>query len=237
MQSPLHDAPLYELETVDSTQSYAANLLKSGEPVGGVLALEQTEGKGRFGRKWHSPPGECLAVSLVFNNYAKHPRPYLIGMSLAVACARAFKAQVQWPNDVVFNGRKLGGILTELLPDNNDRQIPIVGVGLNLNQQSFPEEIVMSAASVVMSHGMEVDPQEALARILQQFETLREAESWADLATWWARYDATPGKRYTLHDGREGIAQSIGPEGELICTVDGKEERVLAADAIMGTDR
>ena len=235
MTSSLHSADLIVLESVDSTQRYAAEQIKGGEFLGGVLALEQTEGKGRFGRKWHSPPGECLAVSLVFTNYAKYPRPYLIGMSLAVACARAFRAQVQWPNDVVIHGRKLGGILTELLPNAEGQLIPVVGVGLNLNQSAFDDEIADVAISLVMAHGLEVEPTEALARIMQQFETLREVQTWSDLAHYWERYDATEGKRYTLNDGRIGIAKSIGPDGELICDVDGHEERVLAADALMSS--
>ncbi len=235
MESPLHSAPLVVLDSVTSTQSYAADLLKSGEPVGAVMALEQTEGRGRFGREWHSPAGECLAVSIVFTNYIGHARPYLIGMSLAVACARAFKAQVQWPNDVVIRGRKLGGILTEMMTDDKDRLVPVVGVGINLNQLSFPSEIAEIATSVQLEHGLEIEPEQALDLITHQLESLREAYTWPDLARWWEKYDATAGKRYKLQDGREGIAQRIGEDGELICKVDGKEERILAADAIMGT--
>src|SRR5689334_685908 len=191
MTSPLHIADLIVLDSVDSTQRHAADLIKSGEFAGGILALEQTEGKGRFGRKWYSPPGECLAVSLIFTNYAKHPRPYLIGMSLAVACARAFKAEVQWPNDVVIRGRKLGGILTELLPNDKGVLIAVVGVGINLNHMSFDDEVAHLAISLQLAHGLAMEPLEALQRMMQQFETLREIQSWSDLAATWQRYDAT----------------------------------------------
>ena len=234
MTSPLHAEPLIQLDTVDSTQRYAGELLRAGEYIGGVLALEQTEGKGRFGRKWYSPPGECLAVSLIFKNYIGHPRPYLIGMSLALACARAFKAQVQWPNDVVSRGKKLGGILTEMMPDDKGRSVPVVGVGINLGQQSFPDEIAQTATSVILESGLEVEPMYALELVIHQFESLREANAWLDISKWWERFDATPGKHYTLQDGREAIAQSIGPEGDLICMVDGQETHVMAADAIFG---
>ena len=234
MQSPLHDWPLIVMDSVDSTQRVAAEMLKAGEPVGGVMALEQTAGKGRFDRQWSSPQGECLAVSLVFTNYIGHPRPYLIGMALALASARAFKAEVQWPNDVTIRGRKLGGILTEMVADKDGRTVPIVGVGLNLLQFEFPPEIAETATSVILAHGQEVEPDEALARVMQQFETLREVETWHDLANWWARYDTTPGKKYRLQDGREALAKRIGDEGELICVVDGEVQTVLAADALLG---
>jgi BirA family transcriptional regulator, biotin operon repressor / biotin---[acetyl-CoA-carboxylase] ligase len=233
MTSPLHEEPLIQVDSVDSTQRLAGELLRQGEFVGGVIALEQAEGRGRFGRKWHSPPGECLALSLVFKNYIGHPKPYLIGMSLALAAARAFKSQVQWPNDIVARGRKLGGILTEMMPDHKERLVPVVGVGINLGQQSFPEDIAESATSVILEHGLEVEPIYALELLIHQFESLREAQAWADLSKWWERFDATPGKVYTLQDGRQGVAKGIGTEGELICTIDGNEERVLAADAIL----
>ena len=234
MKSPLAHLPLVNLQSVDSTQNFVAALLKRGEAVGAVLAAEQTAGRGRFDRSWHSPPGECLAVSLVFAEYVNHPKPYLIGMALAVSAALAFEAQVRWPNDIVVNDRKLGGILTELLPDANGRNIPVVGVGINLNQASFPNEISEIATSVRLEHGYATNPHDALDILLAHFEKLGNIPEWNDLQGAWMAVDRTPGKRYRLGDGREGIALSVGPAGELICTIDGKEERVLAADALLG---
>ena len=234
MRSPLIDGPLIGLQTVDSTQAYAAAMLRRGEPVGAVYSLEQTAGRGRFGRPWHSPRGTSLSVSMVFPYYVGHPRPYLIGMSLAVACARAFDCQLQWPNDLVYEGRKLGGILTEMSPDAEDRSVPVVGVGINLNQTSFEPDIADRATSLLLAHGKEVMAVDALDQILTEFEALPEIREWSDLAPFWNQFDATPGKRYRLRDGQEAIATGVGSQGELLCVADGAEHSALAADALMG---
>jgi BirA family biotin operon repressor/biotin-[acetyl-CoA-carboxylase] ligase len=170
----------------------------------------------------------------VFPHYADHPRPYLIGMALAVACARAFHAQVQWPNDVVSHGRKLGGILTEMLQSADGKPVPVVGVGVNLNQASFPEAIAHIATSVKQESGYNLAPQEALDWMLSCFSELPEARSWTELSDAWSRLDATEGKAYRLQDGRQGVAQGIDAAGALICEVSGQTEKVLAADAIFG---
>lgn len=234
LSSPLDRAPLICLDSVDSTQNYAASLLVGGQPVGGVLSKEQTGGRGRFGRPWYSPAGESLSVSLVFRDLEGHSRPYLIGMTLAVAAARAFDCQVRWPNDIVCGEKKLGGILTEMLPDQNGIPVPIVGVGINLNQSHFPEEIAPIATSVRQQSGKEIEPKEALEQILVRLESLPEPNAWLDLQPHWLQVDNTPGKRYRLQDGRSGLALSVGSEGELICLVEGREEQILAADAILG---
>jgi BirA family transcriptional regulator, biotin operon repressor / biotin---[acetyl-CoA-carboxylase] ligase len=233
VRSPVDDGPLLIFESVDSTQDVAAALLREGSPVGAVLAYEQTAGRGRFGRVWHSPPRECLAVSLVFSAYAGHPRPYLIGMSIAVAAARAFGCELQWPNDLVIEGRKLGGILTELLPTTEGESVPVVGMGLNLGQHSFPPDIADVATSLSREGLPAPAPEEALKTVLDVLPRLPEPSSWQDLAPHWMSFDRTPGKRYRLHDGREATARSIGPDGQLICSTDGQEMFVLAAEAVL----
>jgi BirA family biotin operon repressor/biotin-[acetyl-CoA-carboxylase] ligase len=234
MKSPLANAKLVSLGSVDSTQTYAGDLLKGGERIGGVLALEQKAGRGRFGRTWHSPSGDCLAVSLVFTDSIGHPRPYLLGMGLAVACAQAFECSVQWPNDVVYQNRKLGGILTELLPNDKGESVPVVGVGVNLNQANFPSDIAEFATSIRLANGCQTTPLEALTKILQRFSALPELVHWSDLEPIWMPLDTTMGKRYKLRDGQEAIANGIGLGGELLCEVDGAEYRALAADALLG---
>lgn len=231
MRSPLETGPLVVLDSVDSTQNHAAVLLRQGSPVGAVLSLEQTAGRGRFGRPWSSPPGQCLAVSLIFE---PHPRPYLLGMALAVACAEAFGCQASWPNDVVAAGRKLGGILTEMLSDAQEQSRPVVGVGLNLSNAALPPELAETATSLESITARLWTPQEALDAILGRFILIPTLTSWQDLASRWKAVDATPGKQYRLQDGRVGSAMRVGEEGELICEVEGIEQSVLAADALLG---
>lgn len=234
MKSPLDLCIWSTYEEVDSTQTVAAELLAQGAPVGVVFARHQTQGKGRFGRTWHSESGDSLTMSLIFRQYADHPCPHLVGMAVACAAAATLHCELQWPNDLVFGDKKLGGILTELLPDENGRRVPVVGIGINLNQKSFPDEIKDRAISLAMYRGGAYDSEQIGRSILERIPKLPEISSWEDLRPVWMLFDHTPGKSYRTADGSEGIAIGVGPEGQLICAVDGESVSVLAADAVFG---
>ena len=229
MTSPIsNERPWIKLGVVASTQDAAANALTDGTPVGGVFARHQTGGRGRFGRKWVSEIDESLTMSLVFHDYADHPRPYLIGMGLAIAAAGALHCRLRWPNDVMIGSQKVGGILTEVRGG-----IPIVGVGINLNQTSFPDEIDLLATSLYRRDHRRRKPEEVAEAILNRLELVPEPTHWSDLAPAWAIFDDTPGKRYRLPSGEEAVAIGIGSGGELECMVNGESRMVLAADALM----
>ena len=234
MKNPLKTGSLLHVDVCGSTQDVAAELLAKGEKVGAVLAREQTAGRGRFGRTWHSQPGESLISTLIFHDYADHPQPHLIGMSLALAGAGAFYAQVRWPNDLMICGRKVSGILTELLPDDKGRRVPVVGMGVNLNQKSFHPEIAEIATSLTLAHGGEFDAEKVLRLVLERLEELPEPTSWAALAPIWGVFDKTPGKQYKLPDGKLAVAVGVGSEGQLLCSVEGETRAVLAAEALFG---
>jgi BirA family transcriptional regulator, biotin operon repressor / biotin---[acetyl-CoA-carboxylase] ligase len=223
-----------ELQETPSTQEVAADLLRRGEDVGVVFAHDQTAGRGRFGRPWHSRPGDSLTFSLIFRTYADHPRPYLVGMATALAVAGVARCKVRWPNDLVIGDRKLGGILTELLPDEAGRRVPVVGVGLNLNQREFPAEIASLATSLTLAHGGEYDAEGVAHSIVSRIEALPEPQSWADLEPVWHLFDRTAGKRYRLPTGEEAVALGVGSEGQLLCSVEGESHAVMAADALFG---
>lgn len=234
MKSPLDLCVWSSYDEVESTQTVAAELLKEGAPVGVVFAKNQTQGRGRLGRTWHSEPGDSLTMSLIFREYGNHPCPQFIGMAVACAAAATLHCELQWPNDLVFGDKKLGGILTELLPDENGRRVPVVGIGINLNQKSFPDEIKDRAISLAMYRGSSYDAEQIGRSILDRLPKLPEVNSWEDLKQIWMLFDHTPGKNYKMPDGTEGIAIGVGPEGQLICAVDGESVSVLAADAVFG---
>jgi BirA family biotin operon repressor/biotin-[acetyl-CoA-carboxylase] ligase len=133
---------------------------------------------------------------------------------------------------LVFGTLKVGGILTELLPDAHGRHVPVVGIGINLNQQEFPPEIAPIATSLSLARGGTYDPQLIAHRIVERLATLPEPRSWSDLSPIWSIFDFTPGKRYKLPSGEEAIALGIGSEGQLLCSVDGESRAVLAAEAL-----
>jgi BirA family biotin operon repressor/biotin-[acetyl-CoA-carboxylase] ligase len=235
MKSPLTDGKGWlEREEVDSTQDLARNLLLEDAPYGIVLALDQKRGRGRFDRTWVSAPGDSLTMSLIFRPYTDHPAPHLIGMALAISAAAVIHCQLQWPNDLTLRQKKVGGLLTELRPDNAGKLVPIVGLGINLNQQTFPEEIAERAVSLSQATGLKYDARELAQKIVDHLATLPEPDSWATLAPIWRLFDDTPGKPYTLPSGEIGNALTIGQAGELVCTVEGEPRTVMAADAIFG---
>ncbi|MGV3614412.1 MAG: biotin--[acetyl-CoA-carboxylase] ligase [Fimbriimonas sp.] len=235
MKSPLDGGRTWEtLDAVESTQAIAAARLREGASVGVVFAHDQTAGRGRFGRPWVSQRGDSLTFSLIFWEYADHPRPYLVGMAVAAAAAGVAHCQLRWPNDLVEGERKLGGILTELLPDDQGRRVPVVGVGLNLNQTEFPEEIAHRATSLRLVREGAYDPETIARKILARLALLPEPEQWADLWPVWELFDATPGKAYRLPTGEEAIALGVGSDAQLLCSVDGESRSVMAAEALFG---
>lgn len=223
----------HEFDEVLSTQDLAVNAVKDGG--GGVFfARHQTMGRGRFGREWFSDPGASLTMSLAFTDYPDHPMPYLIGMTVAMAAAAVLHCELAWPNDLVSGARKLGGVLTEIASDDQGRRIAVVGVGINLNQRKFPLDIADFATSMALDRGGSYDAGEIAHKIVERFPNLPEPQSWADLAPVWRLFDHTPGKRYRTPTGEEAIALGVGPDGQLMCSVNGETTSIMAADAIFG---
>lgn len=234
MKSPLDQGPFLILEEAESTQSVVADALRAGEAVGAVLALHQTRGRGRFDREWISEPGASLNLSFPMRAYADRDEPWLVGMAVAIAAAGAVHAELRWPNDLVLQGSKLGGILTEIVEDKEGRKVPVVGVGLNLNQTSFPQSIKATATSLALHREGPFLPEDVARTLFDRFADTPEPDTWQSLEKAWGLFDDTPGKHYRLPDGREAVALGIGPHGELLCSIAGESATVLAADALFG---
>ncbi len=230
MKSPIETGNWLILEEAESTQDLAALALAKSAPHAAILAHRQTAGRGRLGRAWLSEPGASLTLSLLFRAYADHPAPHLVGMAVALAAAELFDLELQWPNDLVSGQRKVGGMLTELFPDAEGRKVPVVGLGLNLNQTVFPEAIAGRAASLRQLRGETHEPESAARRLMARLESTPEPDSWAYLEPRWTARDRTAGKRFLLPSGLTVTATGIGPEGQL--RYEGGE--ALAAESLLG---
>lgn len=231
------DTAWLEIEEVPSTQQIAADLVRNNDRSGGVIfAQDQIAGRGRFGRHWISRRGDSLTMSLIFWDYADHRQPWLLGIATALAAADALDCQVRWPNDLTFGNQKTGGILTEIYQDRQQRRLPVVGVGLNLLQTSFPAELP-HATSVLLASGKAHEPRDAANLVCDCIRKFPEPDSWNDIRNLWKERDTTPGKRYRLADGRIATAIEVTSEGALRCICGGAEEIIYAADAIFGAER
>ena len=233
MRSPRNSGSTVLLDEVASTQSVAAMTLLEGGPETVIIARRQTLGVGRFERPWYSEADGSLTFSMIFRDYADHPKPWLVGMATALAVAGATHCRLAWPNDLVFQGRKAGGVLTQLCPDSAGRRVPVVGIGLNLAIEQFPAELAEKAGNLPQGPG--ADATELVTEILNRIELLPEPREWSDLRAIWAMFDETPRKNYLLPNGDLAVGIGVGPDGELICAVDGETQTVLAAEAIFGS--
>jgi BirA family biotin operon repressor/biotin-[acetyl-CoA-carboxylase] ligase len=139
-----------ELPTVNSTNIYAmeqvhARLAKHGTAI---FAHEQTQGKGQRGKTWNSSKDENIILSVVYEPVSLHPASaFYLSASVALACYRFCKfytgdeMSIKWPNDLYWRDRKAGGILIENLVRGQLWEFSIAGIGLNINQVTFPTEL------------------------------------------------------------------------------------------------
>lgn len=147
------------LDRVDSTNSYLKKTITAHTtPYLAILACEQTRGKGRLDRSWVSSPGSSLTVSLLLPEVSL---PFQMGLLAARALCLLLiddyqlPAQIKWPNDILLAGKKISGILCEKI-----HAFTILGVGVNLNQPHFPDELTNIATSLYMHSGKTIAPKD-----------------------------------------------------------------------------
>ncbi len=212
-------SPHVHLRLADSTNERAKLLAAAGAPHGTlVTAGEQSAGRGRQGRVWSAPPGAALLMSLV----VRDPDPVLpLAAAVAVCEAVPARCEIKWPNDVWLERRKLAGILVEGRPQEG---WAVLGIGLNVLTEEFPEELAPIATSLRLA-GIETGTDEVLHGLLDALERRLEDPIERVLEAWRER-DALRGQPVAWADG-EGTAAGIDDSGGLI--VETEEGRVTLA--------
>lgn len=170
-------------EEVGSTNERAAQWAAEGAPEGAVVLTEyQSAGRGRHGRPWTAQKGRNLLFSVVLRPEMQADRLGLITVSAGVAVAetieafvRPHRAAIEWPNDVLLEGRKTCGILLESSLSPPDDTIVVLGVGLNVNQTDFPDALADTATSLRLTTGRPVPRAELLSRLLKALERRYDA--------------------------------------------------------------
>jgi BirA family biotin operon repressor/biotin-[acetyl-CoA-carboxylase] ligase len=164
---------------VKSTNEYAFRLAEDGASEGTVVvADEQSAGRGRFGRRWHSPPGLGLWFSIILRPTLFPWETPMVTMVAALATAHAIHkatdltASLKWPNDVLIGQRKVCGILTELNAEIDSVNFVVVGIGLNVNQREwdFPQDIRERATSLCLEKNRRLSRINMLQHLLHEFE-------------------------------------------------------------------
>lgn len=229
-------------DSIDSTNTKAQELAEKGYPSGTlVVADKQIAGKGRRGRNWESPSGCGIFMTLMLKPDINPNNASMLTLVSALAVAKALAditgkdAKIKWPNDIVIDGRKVCGILTEMSAQFDYINNIVIGIGINVNNSSFPEEISATASSLrLLSGGKKYRRAEIIEKIMEYFEKyysiFLETE---DLSALVNEYDAMlvnmkkQVKVLDLKEPFEGKAMGITKTGELI--VDTWESRKLVS--------
>jgi BirA family transcriptional regulator, biotin operon repressor / biotin---[acetyl-CoA-carboxylase] ligase len=234
-------------ETVPSTQKLAHHLAEDKAVDGTVvLADEQTGGRGRLGRTWHSPKGTGIWMSLILRPDLPIQKTPQITLLTAVSVARAIQketglsVQIKWPNDILYKTKKLVGILTELQAEEGKVKSVIVGIGVNVNvtEKDIPEELRDIATSLYMILGHTVSRNRLICGILNEFEALFKLyleEGFHMIKILWESYAASFGRtvnaRTLKGDVIRGTAKGITDEGVLLLVDEaGTTHHIYSAD-------
>ncbi len=230
-----------------------------------VLAREQTAGRGQRGRVWYAPPGEAFCATYYFRRDRTDPQHVgEIALLAGVAVVEALRSLLcplapntmagapeirqvppalclglKWPNDVTLNGKKLAGILIEMVKAPDGKWTALIGIGINLGQRAFPPEFAASATSLALEGALACDWQTLGLRIAEALHAEADrlcSRGFPALLQRWRAYDQTPGRRYeTQIDGvtLQGIALGVNAVGALRLQLeDGREVAVTTATSV-----
>lgn len=217
-------------EEVDSTNTLAKRLGEEGAPHGTLAVTDlQTKGKGRRGRSWYIKKGQAIAMSLLLRPKIAPHHASMLTLVAALAVSRAIDEQadiateIKWPNDIVYKGKKLCGILTEMSADMDGIHYVVIGIGINTGDMAFDGELADQADSLYRITGRLLPRRILIAAVMrdleQYYETFCRTEDMSFLKDAYEEKLAnkkkqvrvlTPGHEYT------GVCLGITENGELL---------------------
>ncbi|WP_240413844.1 biotin--[acetyl-CoA-carboxylase] ligase [Paenibacillus periandrae] len=218
-------------DEVESTNTLAHAMVLEGAEEGTlVIAEHQTTGRGRMGRKWHSPKGKGLWMSLVLKPQITLQFAPQLTLLVAVALCRSIRkltslqVGIKWPNDLLIDGKKISGILLESSADEEKLQHVIAGIGIsvNLDLDDFPEELRSVATSLSIEAAQQIDRTQLLCQFLLELETLYELyheQGFAPVKLLWEALNVSLGctvRSQGPHGVIEATAEGIDDAGALV---------------------
>jgi BirA family biotin operon repressor/biotin-[acetyl-CoA-carboxylase] ligase len=231
-------------DSLPSTNTEAASQAVRGAAEGlCVVAREQTRGRGRQERVWASPPDAGLYFSIVLRPRLKLEAWPLITLMAALAVrdalreACALTTDIKWPNDILYEGRKLCGILAETVETKTGRAC-ILGIGINLSERAYPPELQSHAISIEGATGKATDAERVLAALVTQlahrYAQLHAPASGQSeiIRDWSANSSYAEGKRVRVHAATDiftGTTRGLEPDGALRVETSTGETRIVRA--------
>jgi BirA family biotin operon repressor/biotin-[acetyl-CoA-carboxylase] ligase len=229
--------------SLPSTNLEAAKHAAAGAASGlWVVASEQTAGRGRQGREWSSPRGAGIYCSVLLRPQFDQNDWPLLTLLAAVAVQDALiatcklKTDIKWPNDILHDGKKLCGILAETVETTNGRDV-VIGIGINLTNESFPPELETHATSVAAGANSEPDLEKVLKTLqrcfMSRYEDLKLPAGPARVVSeWMQRSSYAEGKTVSVTEGDEefaGTTRGLEPDGALRVETASGEIRIVRA--------
>jgi BirA family biotin operon repressor/biotin-[acetyl-CoA-carboxylase] ligase len=205
---------------VDSTQQVARTLAAAGAEEGTVVVAEtQSAGRGRLGRTWHSPPGTNLYCSIVLRPTMAPSTVPQLALVAGLATARAIETlglrpAIKWPNDVLLDGRKVVGIITEMEAELDRVHVVILGIGVNVNatEADFPPYLRETATSLAIAAGRPIDRVRFAAAVIDALEAdygRFVAAGFPALRAEWERRSALAGRSVTVRSADAEVAGTV----------------------------
>ena len=240
---------IYVFNEVSSTNTVARFLSINDVENGTVVISEkQTNARGRSGKSWESPLGGAW-LSIILNPNVEHSRLPLITLATGVAVAKTLEKvgvkdpEIKWPNDIMINGKKVCGILTEAIAKFNTIENVIIGVGIdaNFNIEDFPEELKDGTTTLSAELKEKVQVADLIRIFLEEFEDISELvnhEGYEEILKEWRKRSYSIGKivevREPFNKNYDGYVVGIGKEGALIVEkIDGTLEKVISGECII----
>lgn len=237
---------IYFYQETDTTNSRIRDLALAGAPEGTLAVAESmTAGKGRRGKYWVAPAGSGIWMSLLLRPSIRPEQTATITLLAGLAVCRALEEEtglspkIKWPNDILLNGKKLVGILTEMDCEMQETHFVVLGIGINVNTSAFPEGVSEVATSLLLESGRSFSRKKLLQRVLHVFETLYDTFLAAQ-CSFLPFFDAYKERCITLNQdvqvlGRESFfahAVDLTPQGELVVIrkEDGRREVVFSGE-------
>lgn len=247
LQTEQFGQDIYYYDVVDSTQNIAHRLAQDGAKHGTVvISEEQTAGKGRLMRPWESTRQKGIWLTVILRPDVPPHRAPQFTLVTAVAVVQALqellvqaKPQIKWPNDVLINGKKCTGILTEMQAESDVIQALLIGIGINVSQSEsdFPKELQSIATSLKLEEGIDIDRSKLIATLLHKLEiytALYVTDGFDQIRKLWEANSCTIGQRLEVTTARETfIGEAIGITNDGVLRVqkdDGEVKEIYTAD-------
>ena len=232
------------VDEIDSTNREAMRQAEAGANEGLVIiANRQSEGRGRLGRSWHTAEHDSLALSILLRPTLPPEKVPQLSLLTAVALHKALSSfasgiTIKWPNDILYDGAKVAGILTEMRAEPGCVHAVVIGIGVNIRrpEEGWPKEITQRVTDLSTASRRELGRLDAAVSIIRAMESSYSeylADGFAPVREAWWQAHAASGHQVRAHGSSgyvEGIAEALDDDGALLLRVNGQLQRFIAGD-------